>query len=169
MLPVNVLGIALDGNNIPIVLLKEVDGDRVLPIWIGIAEAAAIADGLEGKDFRRPLTYDLMKRIIEELNSYVDKVVVNELRQNTFHAEIHLIQRNSPHTLVIDARPSDSIALAVRTGTPIYVVDQVMDESGRSDIIKQEEVSQEDKEKFDIKEYLQNMKPEDFGEYDLEE
>ena len=134
MIRVKIFGIALDGNHLPIVLLKDVASEMTLPIWIGIAEAAAIADGLENKSFRRPLTYDLMKNIIDGLNASVEKVVVTELIKNTFHAKIYLIKKDGEH-LAIDSRPSDAIALAVRTQTPIYVAEKVMEESGRADII----------------------------------
>ena len=166
MIRVKVLGIALDNNNIPIVLLKELDSERTLPIWIGIAEAAAIADGLENKKFHRPLTYDLMKSIINGLDGVVEKVVVSDLVENTFYAKIYLI-KDKKHRLIIDARPSDSIALAVRTGAPIFVEDVVMEESGRDDLIRVDKTPKKEKTDFDIKQYLQDLKPEDFGRYDL--
>jgi len=159
-----VYGLALDGNsNTPVVLLKEVDGERILPIWIGPAEANAIAMVLEGVKIERPLTHDLMKTIIEGLKAKVSKIVITDLKENTFYAKIYLIREQS--IISIDARPSDSIALALRTKSPIYVDEVVLGvEPSHSE---KNELKKEKEEEESLREYLQNLNPEDFGKYRL--
>jgi bifunctional DNase/RNase len=107
------------------VLLKEKDGDRVLPIWIGPAEASAIAMELEGVAAQRPMTHDLLKSIIEGLEARVVRVQINALKKSTFYARVFLQRDDS--IVSVDARPSDSIALALRTKAPIYVAEEVID------------------------------------------
>lgn len=125
---VEVLRVVFDESlEAPVVILKEVDGDRILPIWIGHPEATAIVYALEEIDIERPLTHDLLKTVIETFGGKVEKIVVNKLVSNTFYARI--IVRKDSTLFSIDARPSDSIALALRTGAPIYVAEEVM---GRS-------------------------------------
>ncbi len=111
-----------------IVILKEVNGTRFLPIWIGAFEAQAIAWEIKGTEIGRPMTHDLLRSAIEEMGGSVERVVVNDLRERTFYAliTIHLDGR----TLELDSRPSDAIALAVRTHSPIFVEDHVMEQTG---------------------------------------
>jgi bifunctional DNase/RNase len=116
-------------TNMPIILLREKDGQRVLPIWVGFFEANAIHLQMEGIQTPRPMTHDLLKAVIEELGAHVQRVVVCDLKDNTFYATVHV---ESPAGLrVIDARPSDAIALALRSGARIYVEDSVI-QSARS-------------------------------------
>jgi len=111
----------------PVVILKEVEGSRLLPIWIGHSEASAIAFALEGIHAERPLTHDLIKRILDGLDVEVIKIVINKIVNNTFYARI-ILKRNST-ILSIDARPSDSIAVALRTNAPIYVSESVLQQN----------------------------------------
>ncbi len=117
-----------EGDTSFLVLLAEKDGNRVLPISIGMFEAQAIARALEGVDIGRPLTHDLIVNIIKELGANLDKVVVNDLIDGTFYARLIVKTENKLHS--IDARPSDSIAVAILAGAPIFVSSKVMDEAG---------------------------------------
>src|SRR5471030_2425988 len=112
-------------TNMPIVILRDKDGRRVLPIWVGIFEANAIALQIENVAPARPMTHDLLRNVIQNLKAAVEKVVVCDLQENTFYALIYL--RLNGDTLAIDARPSDAIALALRTRAPIFVEDTVID------------------------------------------
>ena len=142
-------------TNQPIVLLRERDGERYLPIWIGASEAAAIALSLQGVQTPRPMTHDLMKNILEDLSVAVEKIVVTELRDSTFYATIEL-QRNGDR-YEVSSRPSDAIALAVRLAVPIFANEDVLDEAAI--LIPGEE--EEEVEKF--REFLDNVTPEDFN------
>jgi hypothetical protein len=142
-------------TNQPIVLLRERDGERYLPIWIGAAEAAAIALSLQGVVTPRPMTHDLMKNILDDLSIAVEKIVVTELRDSTFYATIQL-QRNGDR-YEISSRPSDAIALAVRLSAPIFANEDVLEEAAI--LIPGEE--EEEVEKF--REFLDNVTPEDFA------
>ena len=142
-------------TNQPIVLLKEKTGERYLPIWIGAAEAAAIALSLQGVVTPRPMTHDLMKNILEDLAVRVDRIVVTELREGTFFAQIDM-QRNGDR-FEVSSRPSDAIALAVRMTVPIFAAEDVLSEA--SILIPGEE--EEEVEKF--REFLDNVTPEDFN------
>ena len=117
-------------TNNRVVLLKEVNGERHLPIWIGEFEAHAIAMELQGVDSPRPLPYDLMRTMLGELNGRVDRVVVNDLSMDVFYARITV--EVSGRSVDLDSRPSDAIALAVRSGAPIFVEETVMDRAGVS-------------------------------------
>ena len=142
----------------PIVLLRTLDGNRFLPIWIGHPEAAAILMKLQGTPTARPMTHDLVTSMLSELNATVAKVVVTELRENTFHAQITLQVNGSE--IEIDSRPSDALALAVRTEAPIFVADDVMDDSAI-------EFGQEPDDATEVidefKAFLENVNPEDFA------
>jgi len=111
-----------------IVLLKEVEGERYLPIWIGVAESDAIAARLQGSSVPRPLTHDLLLNVIHDLQATVHYVLVNDLADDTFYARIAV--EHAGEVQMIDARPSDAIALAVRAGVPIYVEEDVLDRAG---------------------------------------
>lgn len=141
-----------------VVVLREVDGDRYLPIWIGPFEADSITIELQGVPMARPLTHDLLKSILEELGAEVQYVVVNDLRDDTFYARIVLEVGKVRHE--IDSRPSDAIALAVRVKAPIYVTPHVMDEAGiLSESVEQApELSEEEEENLSIfEEFLENL------------
>ena len=142
----------------PIILLKAVDGNEFLPIWIGHPEAAAILMKLQGADTPRPMTHDLVASFFDELEIECAQVAVTELRDNTFFASITL--RTQGREIEIDSRPSDAIALAVRTDAPIYVADEVIAESAiefEHEIEDTEEVVQK------FRKFLDEVSPEDFG------
>jgi uncharacterized protein len=139
----------------PIVLLKERDGERYLPIWIGNVEATAIAFALQGVQTPRPLTHDLLRNVLEELQARVDRIVITELRDGTFYANIELTRDGARYT--ISSRPSDAIALAVRTKTTIFAEERVLSEA--SILIKNDE---EEREVEKFREFLDQVSPEDF-------
>jgi bifunctional DNase/RNase len=142
----------------PIVLLKTVDGNRFLPIWIGHPEAAAILMKLQGAQTPRPMTHDLLNDLLEQLEAKCERVSVTELRDNTFYASITISVNGSE--IEIDSRPSDAIALAVRCQAPIFAAEEVIDESSiefEHEVEDQEEVV----EKF--KDFLDEVSPEDFA------
>jgi uncharacterized protein len=142
----------------PIVLLRTLDGNKFLPIWIGHPEAAAILMKLQGTPTARPMTHDLVTSMLGELNASVSKVAVTELRENTFHATITLAINGSE--IEIDSRPSDALALAVRTEAPIFVADQVIDDSA----IEFGQEPDDAREVIDeFKEFLENVSPDDFA------
>jgi uncharacterized protein len=141
----------------PIVLLKTVNGNTFLPIWIGHAEAAAILMRLQGADTPRPMTHDLFTRTLTELDASVSRITVTELRDNTFYALITL--RAPSSEIEIDSRPSDAIALAVRSEAPIFAADSVIEESG---IEFENEVEEADEVVERFKEFLDEVSPEDF-------
>ena len=142
----------------PIVLLKTVDGNRFLPIWIGHPEAAAILMKLQGAQTPRPMTHDLLNDLLEQLDAKCERVSVTELRDNTFYASITISVNGAE--IEIDSRPSDAIALAVRCQAPIFAAEEVIDESSiefEHEVEDQEEVV----ERF--KDFLDEVSPEDFA------
>jgi bifunctional DNase/RNase len=142
----------------PIVLLRTLDGTKFLPIWIGHPEAAAILMKLQGTPTPRPMTHDLVTDMLGELNASVSRVAVTELRENTFYAQITL--RVNGSEIEIDSRPSDAIALAVRSDAKIYVADDVINDSA-IEFNQEPEDSGEVIDEF--KKFLDNVTPEDFG------
>ena len=151
----------------PIVLLKTADGNRFLPIWIGQPEAAAILMKLQGASSPRPLTHDLLTEILAQLEAQVVRVTVTELRDNTFFAAITLLQDGAE--IEIDSRPSDAIALAVRTEAPIFADDRVIEESAIE--FEGEEVSDEEIEEkvTEFKQFLDQVTPDQFAVEDGDE
>ena len=155
---VKINGLAVDQTaKSHVVILKEREGERVLPIWIGPSEAQAIARELAGQRFPRPLTHDLLAIIVEGLKAKVTRVVISDLKDNTFFA--NLILERDGEVVSVDARPSDSIAVALRCSAPIFVNDKLLAEPG-----EQEEPSEEDKAR-ELRRFLENLDPEDFGKY----
>ena len=142
----------------PIVLLKTVGGNKFLPIWIGHAEAAAILMKLQGNETPRPMTHDLMTQILGELSAEVTRITVTELRENTFYARITLRAQTSE--LEIDSRPSDALALAVRSDAPIFAADAVIEENA---IEFEHEVEDTEAVVERFKEFLEDVTPEDFA------
>ena len=121
----NIKGLMIDPiTNMPIIILRDQEGQRILPIWVGVFEANAIALQIENVQTPRPMTHDLLKNIIDDLSAQVERIVVTELKENTFYALIHL--RKNGHAIEVDARPSDAIALALRTRSPIFVEEAVI-------------------------------------------
>ena len=134
-----VTGLTIDPfTNMPIIILKDLEEKSALPIWIGLIEASAIATELEKIELSRPMTHDLMKNIFKKLDVSVKKVEVNDLCDNTFYARIYL--EKGSKEVVIDSRPSDAIAIALRTLTPIYVSKDVLDKAGIDNISTDMEV-----------------------------
>ena len=145
----------------PIVLLKTAEGNRFLPIWIGHAEAAAILMRIQGASTPRPMTHDLLSDIIGKLDAEVIAVTVTELRDNTFYASI-TVQMNGSE-IEVDSRPSDAIALAVRSDAPIFAADEVIEESGIE--FEGEEVTEEEIESkvSEFKQFLEQVTPDEFA------
>ncbi len=158
LIRMTVRGIALDPiTNMPIIILKDVEERKALPIWVGIFEANAIALELEKVSTPRPMTHDLMRSILEGLGVSVRQVIINDLKDNTFFAVIELARNGT--AINIDSRPSDAIALALRVNAPIFVTEQVVAQA------KSVEISEEKEETDKWKEWLEHLKPEDFGKY----
>ena len=156
-IPVELVGVRIElPTNTPIVLLREVNGQRFLPIWIGAGEATAIAFALEGVEPQRPLTHDLLKEMIDALDATVDRIVVTELRDGIYFADLVMIRDDEE--VIVSSRPSDAIALAARTDAPIYVFPSVLDEAG---VEIRDEDEEEEVERF--RDFLESVSPEDFG------
>ena len=159
-----VSGLTIDPfTNSPIMILKDVDSDKAVPIWIGLLEATAIASELENIKFSRPMTHDLLKIIMETMAIEVTRVEVCDLRDNTYFALIHLNREGQEST--IDARPSDAIALALRVKAPIYVAEVVIQKARRVDLSAKEAITTEDAKKWT--EILEGLDPDDFGKYKM--
>jgi len=155
-----VKGLALDPvTNIPIIILKGSKEAKSLPIWIGIFEANAIVTEMEKLAPARPMTHDLLKNVIGGLGAQVARVVVTDLIDNTFYANIELTLDGK--TICIDSRPSDAIAVALRVEAPIYVDEEVLVKAQKMDM------SREENELDKLKNWLKNSKPEDFGKYKM--
>lgn len=120
-------------RNEQVIVFREKHGTRFLPVVIGIAEVNAIKLKLSGIKPPRPLTHDLLLQIIEQMGGQLDRVVIDRLQHNTFYAKLH-VKRNGSGNIVVDARPSDSVALALRAGAPIFVVEEVLGEAGMTEI-----------------------------------
>ena len=156
MIELNLVGVRVElPTNQPIVLLREREGERYLPIWIGAMEATAIAFALQGIPTPRPMTHDLMKNVLEEIGVHVERIVITELREGTFFAELQMAQNGAKYQ--ISSRPSDAIALAVRLNVPIYANEEVLSEA--SIVIRDDE--EQEVEKF--REFLDQVTPEDFA------
>jgi len=156
MIEMNLVGVRVElPTNQPIVLLKEKEGERFLPIWIGAMEATAIAFALQGIVTARPMTHDLMKNLLEETGIRVDRIVITELRDGTFYAVIQMQANGSAYE--VSSRPSDAIALAVRVNVPVFANEDVLTEA--SIVIRDDE--EQEVEKF--REFLEQVNPEDFA------
>jgi hypothetical protein len=166
MVQVKVSGLIVDDNSkSPVVILQEMEGERYLPIWIGPFEAQAIANEIQGKKFPRPLTHDLLASAIGSLKASVSRIVISDLREKTFFASIILQQGGE--VVSLDARPSDSIALAVRAKAPIFVSEKVLEgeAAGRPPGLGPE-MSEEERAE-DLKRRLEGLDPEDFGKFTM--
>ncbi len=147
-------------SNTPVVLLQEVAGERSLPIFIGAPEATAIAFAIQGVEVPRPMTHDLMKDLLDALGANVERVVVSEVRDATYFAEIHLAVGG--RALELSSRPSDAIALAARTHSPLFVEDELMESAGV--VLDDDEDDDEAPEEIvgEFREFLERVRPEDF-------
>jgi bifunctional DNase/RNase len=143
----------------PIVILKDKLGERVLPIWVGVPEANAIALQIENVATPRPMTHDLLRNIIADLEGRVDRVVVSDLKDNTYFAIIHLTVRGE--RVAVDARPSDAIALALRTRSPILVEEAVIDSAKTTDFTSEPADSER------LQKWLESLDPEELGKYKM--
>lgn len=160
MIPVEVVGVRVEmPSNQPIVLLKEIAGSRFLPIWVGAVEATAIAFAQQGVEPPRPLTHDLMKDLLEGLHATLTAVHLTELRDGVFYANL-LLHTVQDQALVMTARPSDAIALALRTESEILVSEELLDEAGIE--IPDQDSSQANDEVERFREFLDQINPEDF-------
>ncbi|MBW1778277.1 MAG: bifunctional nuclease family protein [Deltaproteobacteria bacterium] len=158
----DIAGLTLDpASNTPIIILKTQEGDQAVPIWIGLLEATAIASVLQNIQFERPMTHDLFKNVLVSQNIEVVKVEVCDLKDNTFFAKIHFTTPEK--TFIMDARPSDAIAVALRFKAPIYVDDQVIEKSKKG--FTEGEILDKSEEGKKWAEYLEKLSPEDFGKY----
>jgi len=146
-------------TNMPIVLLRDKEGQKVLPIWVGIFEANAIALQIENIATPRPMTHDLLRNVIQDLKAAVQKIVVCDLQENTFYALIYLTVNGE--TVAVDARPSDAIALALRTRAPIFVEESVIDNA------KPVDFSSESADSERLQKWLENLDPDDLGKYKM--
>lgn len=156
MIEMIVSGLAIDERtHTPVVLLKEKGGERMLPIWIGPSEASSIAIQLTGRKFQRPLTHDLLKTIVQGLGARIPKIAIVELRDKTYYAKVYL--ERASELISIDARPSDCIALALRTQSPIFVSEELL----RDDEATKEMGS--DRTMEQLQKALEDMDPEEFG------
>ncbi|HEX9723104.1 MAG TPA: bifunctional nuclease family protein [Vicinamibacteria bacterium] len=146
-------------TNMPIVILKDKEGNRILPIWVGIFEANAIALQIENISTPRPMTHDLLKNVLGDLQANVQKIVVCELKDNTFYAMIYLDREGK--LFAVDSRPSDAIALALRTKSPIYVEESVVESAKGMDLTKETTDSEK------LQKWLEGLNPEDLGKYKM--
>lgn len=149
-------------TNSPIVVLQDAASDTLLPIWVGIFEANAIALQIEKVDTPRPMTHDLIKGLLNHLEAKLTKIVVTELKDNTFYALLFLDVNGK--VIAVDSRPSDAIALALRTDSPIYVTDEVISKSASTTSATP---SSERSSPEDIRQWLENLNPDDLGKYKM--
>ena len=163
MVEMKVEGLTLDPlTNMPIIILKDLEGGKALPIWVGFFEANAIALEIEKIATPRPMTHDLMKNLITDLKAEVNHILVNELKDNTFYAVISLMIGES--TISVDSRPSDAIALALRMKAPIYVEEKVIEAAKSLDIPTQhleKKTGKDDKKQW--QDWIEKIRPQDFG------
>jgi hypothetical protein len=158
---VRIRGLTLDpATSMPIIVLKDVGSDTVMPIWVGIFEANAIAIEIEKVAVPRPMTHDLARNLIHHLNGHLERVVISELKDDTFFATLWLRQGDQP--TVIDARPSDAIALALRADCPIYVTEQVLQAAKLNTATPAEGQAAEQ-----LRGWLENLNDEDLGRYKM--
>lgn len=146
-------------TNMPIVILRDAEGDRVLPIWVGVFEANAIALQMENIATPRPMTHDLLRNMLRDLNADVEKIVVSDLRDSTFFALIHLLVAGE--RVAVDARPSDAIALALRTQAPIFVEEHVIDGAKTVDFGAEKPDSER------LQRWLESLDTEELGKYKM--
>ncbi len=145
-------------SNMPIIILKDESSEEILPIWVGLFEANAIAMQMEKIQSPRPMTHDLLRNMLSQFNVELEKVVINDLMESTFFATLYL-KYNGSHAIV-DSRPSDAIALALRTDSPIYVDSEVLNKAKNSDIAEMREADR-------LRKWLENIDPKELGKYEM--
>jgi uncharacterized protein len=165
LIEMKISGLTIDPiTNTPIVILKDITEKKAIPIWIGLFEASAIATEMEKISFSRPMTHDLMNDLLKILGIELLKIEICDLRNNTFFANLYLLKDGE--NFIIDARPSDAIALALRAQAPIYVDEKVIEKSRNIDFGTK--ITDLDQLKDDkLKEFLENLSPDDFGKYKM--
>jgi bifunctional DNase/RNase len=146
-------------TNMPIIILRDKDGQRVLPIWVGVFEANAIALQIENVTTPRPMTHDLLKNVIQDLHGRIEKIVVSDLKESTFYALIYLTVGGE--MMAVDARPSDAIALALRARAPIFVEEKVIDHAKTTDITPDKGETER------LQKWLESLDPDDMGKYKM--
>jgi bifunctional DNase/RNase len=162
LMEVKVMGIVVDPKaSNPVVVLVDLSGQKALPIWIGVFEAEAISRGLEDVVTLRPMTHDLMKQILDTFQVSLKRVVINDLKENTFYANLYLNVEGEE--LIVDSRPSDAIALAVRVKAPIFVAESVIEAAKESGLFASNFLEEQD----ELKTIIESMKPEDFGKFKM--
>ena len=162
LMEVKVMGIVVDPKaSNPVVVLVDLSGQKALPIWIGVFEAEAISRGLEDVVTLRPMTHDLMKQILDTFQVSLNRVVINDLKENTFYANLYLNVEGKE--LIVDSRPSDAIALAVRVKAPIFVAESVIEAAKESGLFASNFLEEQD----ELKTIIESMKPEDFGKFKM--
>jgi len=160
LIEMTIKGLMVDPiTNMPIVILRDEDGQRVLPIWVGVFEANAIALQIENIETPRPMTHDLLRNVIADLKADVDRITLCDLKENTFYALIHLSLGGE--AVAIDARPSDAIALALRVRAPIFVEETVIDGAKELDFSPGKADSEQ------LAKWLEDLAPEEFGKYKM--
>lgn len=160
LIEMNVKGLMVDPiTNMPIVILKDSDGEKVLPIWVGVFEANAIALQIENVQTPRPMTHDLLKNVIDDMQARVDQVVISDVTENTYYAVLHLTTPSGP--AVVDARPSDAIALALRSRAPIMVDPKVLEQARSVDIASEKQDTER------LQHWLEALDPDDMGKYKM--
>lgn len=158
LVPMTIKGLMLDPvSNSPIVVLKDGQEKVFLPIWVGIFEANAIALQLENVETPRPMTHDLMRNLMKAIEARVEKVVISDLRESTFYAVIHIAVGGK--TIDVDARPSDAIAIALRTEAPIFVDQNVLDQA--------QTIAPDEADSDQLKKWLEQASPDDLGKYKM--
>ena len=159
---VKVVGIVVDPNaSNPVVVLVDLNGQKALPIWIGVFEAEAISRGLEDVVTLRPMTHDLVKQILDTFHVSLTRVVINDLKENTFYANLYL--NVDGKELIVDSRPSDAIALAVRVKAPIFVAESVIEATKQLGLLAPNCLEIGD----DLQSVIEDMRPEDFGKFKM--
>jgi bifunctional DNase/RNase len=169
LVEVEIMRLGLDRtSNSYVIILREKDGDRILPIWIGQAEAESIVIEMHKIQRERPLTHDLCKHLIVQLGATLRRVHITHVVSRTYYAELHLASRDG--SVVVDARPSDSIALALRFDAPLFAEEQLLTAAvveEESDETAEQEAPESSMSPDELKAYLENMRPEDFGKFHL--
>ncbi len=159
---VKVMGIVVDPKaSNPVVVLVDLAGQKALPIWIGVFEAEAISRGLEDVVTLRPMTHDLMKQILDTFHVSVVRVVIHDLKDNTYYAKLYLDIEG--REMIVDSRPSDAIALAVRTKSPIFITESVIKATQELGLLASNLLEEKD----ELRSIIERMKPEDFGKYKM--
>ncbi len=160
LVEMKIKGLMIDPlTQMPIVILRDPQGDSVLPIWVGIFEANAIALQIEKIQTPRPMTHDLLKSLLGSMGASLQKIVITDLKDNTFYASIHL--QHSGRDLTVDSRPSDAIAIALRTNSPIFVDSTVIEKA------KSVDLSKEAGDQERLRKWLENLDPDELGKYEM--